>query len=111
MIKLLILIVKKPGISRTDFIAHYETVHAPLIEKNLGHFFLDYTRSFVCEDGRLGGAGEFDVLTEIRLKDRAALDAMFAAAGEPRLAAEIAADEETFIDRTRVQMFVADVYP
>ena len=53
----------------------------------------------------------FDVLTEIWLKDRATLDAMFAAAAEPRLAAEIAADEEKFADRQSVRMYVAEEYP
>ena len=44
MIKTIAMIRRKPGISREDFIRHYEEVHAPLGQKHFG--FARYVRNY-----------------------------------------------------------------
>lgn len=123
MLKLLLFIKRKDGLSREAFIEHYETAHAPLIARHFGRFMSGYERNYLDPVGPFGladagppsdqarGDAAIDVITEIRLRDRAAAEAMFAAAADPQVAAEIAADEATFVDRAAVRMQLAEVYP
>ena len=46
MPKMVILIKKKPGMSREDFINHYETSHAVLGKRLLGHLWTKYVRNY-----------------------------------------------------------------
>jgi hypothetical protein len=55
------------------------------------------------------GRLDVDVITELTVRDEATMQAMFAAAAQPAVAAEIAADEEKFCDRSASRMFVAEV--
>jgi uncharacterized protein (TIGR02118 family) len=111
MLKVLVLIRKKSGLGRQEFIDYYENRHVPLITRLLGRFFVDYRRNFIDLDASPADPPGFDVLTEMWVQDRATLDALFTAAAEPALAAEIAADEEKFVDRSSVRIWVAEEFP
>lgn len=122
MIKIVLFLKKKAGLSRQEFIDYYENHHVPLIVKHTGHFMLAYKRSFIDWDdplsaasadtfGASSGEAAFDVVTEILVKDRATMTAMFATASEAELAAIIAADEEKLFDRPSSRMLIADEYP
>ena len=112
MPKIITVFRRKRGLSRQEFIDYYETRHVPLIESRFGRFFLDYRRSFLRDDGaERGGAADFDVVTEVWIKDEEALEQVLAAAAEPAAAAEIAADEERFIDRASIRIYLTDEYP
>ena len=123
MIKLLIFMKRKPGLSRQEFIDYYENNHIVLIAKHFGEFQADYRRSYPEEAAPFGLTGvadsqedakagvEFDVLTEIWLKDRATMDAMFAKNAQPDVAAEVAADEENFVDRASVRFYISEEHP
>ena len=123
MIKLLIFMKRKSGLSRQEFMDYYENNHVLLITKHFGQFPTDYRRNYADDTAPFGLADvsesseaakahvEFDVLTEIWLKDRATMDAMFARAAQPHIAAEVAADEEKFVDRASVRFHLVQEYP
>lgn len=102
-LKTLALIARKPGLSREEFRAHYEEVHAPLALPLL-RGLVRYVRHYVTEE--LHGAPGFDVITSFTYRDAAAARAVMAklatAAGDP-----IRADELTFMDKPRNRFFEA----
>jgi hypothetical protein len=113
MIKVIALLKAKPGLSRADFIAYYETRHAPLILSLLPEI-ADYRRNYVDRNGAFESAvaaTDFDSVTEMRFADRAAYDRFLACAGRPEIAQAIADDEENVFDRAATRMFVVDETP
>ena len=112
MLKLVALISAKPDISREDFIAHYESSHAPMV-KRLLPMIAEYRRSFVCREGDSAiapPAPGFDVLTELWFEDQAALDAFWQRIQEPEVIAQIRADEAHFLTSERTELFQVEVY-
>jgi ketosteroid isomerase-like protein len=111
MFKCIALLKRKDGLSREAFIDYYETRHAPLIRRLLPGI-IDYRRNFIELDGAFlypaAAPIDFDVITEIRLADRAAYDRFIARASEPDIARLIAEDEENLFDRDSIRMVVVD---
>ncbi|CAB1367786.1 EthD domain-containing protein [Denitratisoma oestradiolicum] len=105
MFKAIGLLKRKSGISRQDFISYYENQHAPLVLRLMPEV-LDYRRNFLPqEESDLLG---YDSLTEFWFADRAAYEAGLARFEDPHVFAELAADEENFLDRSRTRMFPVD---
>lgn len=110
MLKTIALLKRKEGLSRAEFIAYYETRHAPLIRSLLPEI-LDYRRNYVDRDGAFESNVaqiDFDSVTEMRFADRAAYDRFLACAAQPEVAQAIADDEENVFDRAATRMFVVD---
>ncbi|MCP1470384.1 ketosteroid isomerase-like protein [Sphingobium sp. OAS761] len=111
MFKCIALLKRRADISREAFIEYYETRHSILIRRLLPGI-VDYRRNYVDLDGAFSypaaGPIDFDVVTEIRLADRAAYDRFIARASEPDIARQIAQDEENLFDRSTMRMFVVD---
>lgn len=113
MIKVIALLKAKPGLSRAEFIAYYETRHAPLILSLLPEI-ADYRRNYVERAGAFESAVaaiDFDSVTEIRFANRAAYDRFLACSARPEIAQAIADDEENVFDRAATRMFVVDETP
>lgn len=113
MLKIAILIKKKPGMSREDFIHYYETNHSRLGKEMLGHLWVKYVRNYPRtimeyqpEDVTLDDG--YDAITEIWLKDEAALEEMARIIKIPANNARILADEENFQDRLHTRMMIVD---
>ncbi|MQY20534.1 EthD domain-containing protein [Nocardia macrotermitis] len=102
MFKVVALLVRKAGVSREELIAHYEDHHVPLVT-SLAPGPIDYRRNYVVSDGV---SGDFDVMTELTFLDRAAYEAWVGVMYAP--GSGVAADEETFLDRSRTRSFVVD---
>ncbi|KAI0424466.1 EthD domain-containing protein [Xylaria sp. FL1042] len=122
----LIFAYRKPGTTPNQFKAHYEGVHVPLIRDLAGASFpLSHTRRYLHRsenqtDGNtarnpstpatvlLGTQDDFDydAITELTFEDAAAFQTFFGLMQQPEIAAKIAADEETFLDRTRMPVVV-----
>lgn len=112
MITLILLLKRKAGLTKQQFRDHYEGVHAPLAKKHFSHLFLDYKRHYinstiaVSPDGA-GMAqtqdGDFDAITNIVFKDQAAVDEFLRIASLPETA-ELAKDEENFLDRSKMRL-------
>ncbi len=112
MIKNIALLKRKDGLTRDQFIDYYENKHAPLILK-LMPGIQKYVRNFLSDDGNRyifpkAGPIDFDVVTEIWLKDRAAYDRFAAEAAKPEVMAAISADEANFLDSSYTRMFVVE---
>ena len=74
MLKEMLLIKRKEGLSKEEFIKHYEEVHAPLILK-MCPSVKKYTRNYV-QHAIAGGEPDFDCITEVWYEDEAGLQAL-----------------------------------
>lgn len=61
MIKIMLLVNRKPGVSREEFRRHYESTHAPLAASHLKHL-VRYVRNYVTDQFRTDF--DCDVVTE-----------------------------------------------
>lgn len=111
MFKCIALLRRKQGLSHEAFVDYYENRHSALIRR-LFPDIVDYRRNYVDREGAFLFPGaapiDFDVVTEIRLADRAAYERFVAKAAEPDIARQIAEDEENVFDRSGTRMFVVD---
>lgn len=122
MLKLMIFIKKKDGITFSEFVDHYEKSHAPLISRHLSEYFTDYRRNFINHDdeynfegtfdrpGDLKAPPAFDVITEIWFDSRSDLVEMYKVLRTPEIALEVAQDEEKFMDRQSLKVLIANEY-
>lgn len=117
MTTLVLLLKRKPGMSKEQFRHHYETSHVALAKKYVGHLFLDYRRHYVeatsglADDGvnwaeKLDGA--YDAITKIVFQDKAALDEFQRICALPEVNAILKADEERFLDRPAMRVNVCE---
>jgi uncharacterized protein (TIGR02118 family) len=116
MIKFVALLKKKPGMSREALIEYYETKHVPLIRECIPSLY-EYTRSYVMPE-HMFVAGHnadvappppvFDVITEIWFTSMEKYREMHAATADPAVDDRIKRDEENFLDRTSMTMFLVD---
>ena len=115
MIKQVVFLRKKDGMSRQDFIDYYETRHAKLAVE-LVPSFARYERDFVDhEKTRSLGVGasdpilqRFDVMTTLWFRDRDGQRILVEKMADPKIAKLIASDEENLFDRTAIQMFLVE---
>lgn len=122
---ILIFAYRKPGTTPEQFRAHYENTHVPLIRELAGeHFPVSHTRRYV---QRAPGEGEgternadypatvllgsqadfdYDAFAELAFSDATHFQAFFGLTQQPENAARIAADEEHFLDRSKMPVVV-----
>lgn len=112
---------KRPGMTRDDFIAYYETNHVRLvletIAKDSAPLFAQYTRSYPLPDSavRIGSAGDapeldFDVITDMWFWSDADYRAFLTRPEDPAVAAALATDELELFDRDKMQAFLTDEF-
>jgi hypothetical protein len=111
--KIVILIKKKAGLTREQFIHHYESSHAVIGKRLLGHLWTRYVRNYpralleyqpekhAIDDG-------YDAVTEIWLKSPAALEEMTRIINVPENNKLILEDEEKFQDRQKTRLLIVD---
>ena len=111
MIKAIALLKAKAGLTRDQFIDYYETQHAPM-NRRLFPQIVEYRRNFIDLTGAFifegASAPDFDVITELWYADRASYEEMLARAAQPEIAAQIVADEDAFLDRSKTRYFLVD---
>jgi len=113
MLKMIILIKKKKGMSRDDFIAYYEANHSPLGKRLVGHLWTRYTRNYPKQLMAYNEATEmdgYDAITEIWFKDQTAVDEMARIVNIPENNAAILRDEENFQEREHTRMLMVEEY-
>jgi len=111
MIKIMLVLYRKQGMSPAEFKRYYEDVHVKLGLKHLGKLYKKYIRNYLDDPynltayaGRGGGVDTHplpDVITEIYLQDEAALAEWNAIAGDPTTRQILLEDEDNFLDRSR----------
>ena len=111
MFKVMILIKRKPGMSKKDFIAYYENNHAPLGSSKV-HNMKRYVRHFIRPYGNevYGKDAEppYDVLTELWFDDEADFERGMALLTEPETARIIGEDEENLFDKSTIRFMVME---
>jgi hypothetical protein len=115
MVRWVVLLKRKPGMTKEEFRRHYETSHVALAKKYYGHLFLDYRRRYVQSGITVGEAGlgeapgvAYDVVTSVALRDKAALDEFLRILAIPEVHEAFVADEERFLDRPASRMMFVD---
>lgn len=105
MVKGMLLVPRRRDLSREEFLRHYEQEHVPLV---LSHFpgLRGNVRNHLLPEG---SAGElpFDCVTEFWWDSREQFDAAVAYL-QSEAGRAIREDEERFIDRERMVMFLVD---
>ena len=111
MVKLVLLLKRRAGMSVEDFRKYYETTHSALGKKLLPTA-VRYQRRYLQAIGASPGyeaTGEtYDCITEVWFADQAAMEAGLAVAAEPEAAALLANDEEKLFDRSKIRFYVVD---
>ncbi|PYH42550.1 EthD domain-containing protein [Aspergillus saccharolyticus JOP 1030-1] len=113
-IRLLVFVHRHPSLTPTAFRDCYETHVALLQRLTTTTFPLSHRRSYLARN--LVDAGSdtlplhqpvditYDAIAELTFADHAALAAFQARITAPDVAAQIAADEETFLDRAKLRV-------
>ncbi|OTB16526.1 hypothetical protein K445DRAFT_21482 [Daldinia sp. EC12] len=119
---IVIVAYRKPGTTPEQFKAHYENSHIPLVRELAGqHFPLSHTRHYIHRsEGTaadrtdrnpttpatvlMGSQADFDydAYSELIFEDFASFQTFCSVVQQPENAAKIAADEEKFLDRTKI---------
>lgn len=104
MVKVILMVKRRPDLTREQFQGRYENGHAPLAARNLKHC-VGYVRNFVTEPEDWRGP---DCLTEFWYD----LDGPWSEARDlvttEAVRAELAADEAEFMDRSSMQVMVVE---
>ena len=107
MVKLVFMLKRKPGMSREDFLRYYEQHHARLGEKYVPNA-VRYVRRFIDPMAGPSGGGDadFDVLTEWWFANQGEMDKAMKQLSDPKVHAEIEADEKVLFDRPATRMYM-----
>jgi uncharacterized protein (TIGR02118 family) len=113
MFKVIVMIARKAGLSREDFMHHYETTHVPLVHRLVPQL-VEYRRNYIDPDDMMAMPGaaatDFDSVTEMWFADRAGYEAMSAINADPVAGALLAEDAALFLDADKTRMFVVGEY-
>jgi hypothetical protein len=112
MLKTLTFLKRREGMSPAEFRKYYEESHAPFGIKFMLPEARRYVRRYVVSltdpiSSRQEGI-DFDVVTEVWVDDKEALDRMIARLCRPEIAALIAEDEEKLFDRSRNRLVIVE---
>ena len=113
MIKLITLLTRKVGLTRDEFIEHYETHHRKIGEKYLSGYAAKYQRRYlnVAESANHAPLDlPFDVLMEIWFPDQARMDEAMALIASESAQVEINADEARLFERDKTRSYLVEEY-
>ena len=109
MPQIVLLLKRKPGMTREEFKQHYESSHAQMAMRYQGHVMQDYRRNYIETESGLDKFGQprgeptYDAVTVISFATDEDME-KFIEAGAPH-ADEFIADEHRFLDRDKVLVF------
>lgn len=114
--KAIILLKRRADITHAQFRHHYETVHAELAHKYLGHLFVEYRRNHPeTMDAQADGSpnpdyvqSPYDAITEIRFRDREGFLESQRIMADPTIGQIFADDEKNFMDQPAFRIFTCD---
>ena len=106
MVKMILLLKRRDGMSFEDFVAYYENHHSVLGKKILPTA-IKYQRRFLKPIGD-AMPDSYDCITEVWFADQAAMEAALASAATPTNAALLAEDEAKLFDRSKIRFYMVD---
>ena len=121
MLKMIATMKRKPGLTREEFRAYYETRHTQLA-KLIAECVLDYRRSYPVPNpaepekiynpsgSELADLDDsaFDCMTEVWFKDEEALIKLYEIMARPDVAALFEEDEKRFVDRSTTRIVICE---
>ena len=111
MIKLVMPMKRRPGMTIPEFREYYETKHRLIGEKYLKGYAAKYMRRFtnptVDRDGELRDP-EYDVFLEIWYPDQETYEDCRKALSQPEVQKEILEDEENIFDMRYMRSYLVD---
>lgn len=114
MIKMMVLINAKPGISLEAFRDHYEHKHVPLILR-LHPMIAEYRRNYIDAQRTTLNPGlewpDFDVITEARFESWDDFDRFRAVSADPAVRQQVLADEAHFVNTAKTRRLIVDECP
>lgn len=108
VIKLILVVRRKPGMTREAFVSYYESTHAPLAASVMLKC-KKYVRNFVAEE--LTGALNFDVMTEFWFDVDGSWEETRESLTDAATRQLLEEDEARFMDRSSMRVFLADERP
>ena len=111
MFKVIALIPRKPGLTHEEFRNYYESHHAPLAVKLVPQF-RGYIRNYISPmEGFEGEPPGYDAVVEFYYDSREVWDEVSKLYLEGEIGEVLIPDEETFMDRSRMQVLIAEECP
>ena len=109
MIKRIILLKRKPGLSPEEFREQYEGVHAPLV-LNLIPTIRKYVRNYITTNAVPAGAvePEFDCITEWWFEDMESYQAMMVDASDGDAGQALGHSVQAFVDAAKLVHFLVE---
>lgn len=118
-VKVIFFLKRKPGTTPAQFRSHYESSHVKLAHKYIGHLLLEYKRNypqFAALNPSGVPAGQqpapydigYDCITEMWVKDEAALAEMSRIFNDPVINPILVTDELKFLQRDATVMVVSE---
>ena len=110
MIKLIVAIKRKPGMSQEAFLQHWRTNHAELVSTNPASrkYIRKYVQCHTTPENYLQGEAAYDGTAEIWFDSIEDKDRFF---NDPDYLAHIQPDESRFADMSRTVFFVTKEFP
>jgi hypothetical protein len=119
MAKLIFLLKRKPGITPEQFRDHYESSHVRLAQKYIGHLLTGYVRNYpvfaALDPSNVPPGAQpvahdigYDAITEMRVKDMAAIEEIGRIFNDPQIQPILKADERKFLDDKATVMIMCD---
>jgi uncharacterized protein (TIGR02118 family) len=107
MIKLVVFLKRKDGMSREEFYDHWENHHAPLIASTpeLARHIIRYEQLRRTTDAAWMGTEDYDGITMQWMESSASFEAFIA---EPTYAELIAPDEQRFLDTSALVWMITE---
>jgi uncharacterized protein (TIGR02118 family) len=119
MTKLICFLKRKPGISPEQFREHYENSHVPFAQKYIGHLLTRYVRNYpifaMLNPSSVPPGTQpvpyeigYDAITEMHVKDMAAIEEIGRIFNDPQIQPILKADELKFLDDKSTVMIMCD---
>lgn len=119
MAKLIFFLKRKPGITPAEFREHYEQSHSRFAQKYIGHLLTGYVRNYptfaALDPSNVPEGSEpapydlgYDAITEMRVKDMAAVEEIGRIFNDPAIQPILKEDERKFLDDSKTVMIVCD---
>ena len=108
MFKVMMLLNKKPELTREQFIDYYDKRHVPLVHSLLPKGAAVHRRNFVAAGQ--APIGDCDAVVEVFYEDLETAQAATRAMADPVVRQRVEADEDQFIQRGSIRRFIVEVH-
>ena len=119
MVKIIMLIKKRPDLTREEFMDYYDNVHVPLMHKILSRGAAIHRRNFVIPNVADIGAADnidastehdYDVICEVFYEDRETAESVMRDFEDPEIRRLCEEDEAKFQLRGSIKRYIVDVH-